>query len=101
VVASGSLHQRKTAEIALRQSFSDIGSHLLIPQTPAKFQMHHPKMSSHSSPRTTQGVIEYLFERLQQLRLRQKLVNSVKLLALITSVWKFIPKKEKWENRDN
>jgi hypothetical protein len=30
VVASGSLHQRKTAEIALRQSFSDIGFHLLM-----------------------------------------------------------------------
>src|ERR1700751_1727238 len=69
------IHQRKVAEIPPRQSFPDFFLNFVVAQSPAKFQVHHPKIDSHGCPRTSQSRIEGFFKRFQQLRVGQKLVN--------------------------
>src|SRR2546427_6929320 len=75
------IHQREMAEITPRKSLADFPLHLFIAQTPAKLQVHHPKINPYRSARTAHTLIENLLERLEQFGLTEKLIDFLKLLV--------------------
>src|SRR4029077_11186764 len=76
-----SILQRKMAEIAPRQPLSHFPLNFFIAQTPAKLQIHHPKLNPYRCARTAQSLIKNLFKGLHQLRIGQKLIDRLELLV--------------------
>src|SRR5712692_1786308 len=75
------IHQRQMTEITPRKSLADFPLNFLVAQTPAKLQIHHPKINPYGSARTAQALIENLLERLEQFGLTEKLIDFPKLLV--------------------
>src|SRR5207245_4094997 len=75
------IHQRQMAEITPWKSLSHFPLQFFVAQTPAKLQIHHPKINPYRSARTAHTLIENLLERLEQFGLTEKLIDFLKLLV--------------------
>jgi hypothetical protein len=69
------------AKVTPRKSLADFPLHFFVAQTPAKLQIHHPKINPYGCPRSAQALIENLLKRREKFRLAEKLIDSLKLLV--------------------
>ena len=88
------IHQRKPTKIPPWQSLSDLPLHFFVAQTPAKLEIHHPKIDADRRAGTTQARIENLFKGFDELRIGQKLIDLLQLFVefIKRSIDKAVPK---------
>src|SRR5258706_1148143 len=74
-------HQRQMAEIAPRQSFPHLNLDFFVAQSPARLEIHHPKINPRRRTSSPHTLLEQVFTHLEQLVMAQKLVHFIELFV--------------------